>query len=299
MREAQASRIDSTRALASMSAHDIAAQFLRARRDNSGARLRHVADDRRPSPELWWLALARPAIATSTPRANTAPRRGRRSDPRPAACRAASIFLTTKVSHENLRPTISRARSSRALPRSSSTMSTFCWCTGPIRRSALRSTMPALGQGQAARSGTAHRRRQLQHRAARSGDRALSRAAGGVAGRVSSLSRSEQAAARRAPARAGVHRLLPARPRTAVQRSGAGARSRSARGRTLAQIALRWLCSRTSPPFRARQIRSASRTTSRCSISTLSGDEMARIAALKRPDGRIANPVGRVPGGWD
>jgi 2,5-diketo-D-gluconate reductase B len=31
---------------------------------------------------------------------------------------------------------------------------------------------------------------------------------------------------------------------------------------------------------------------------TLSADEMARIAALKRPDGRIANPVGRVPA-WD
>ena len=32
---------------------------------------------------------------------------------------------------------------------------------------------------------------------------------------------------------------------------------------------------------------------------TLSDDEMARIAALKRPNGRIANPVERVSGGWD
>ena len=31
----------------------------------------------------------------------------------------------------------------------------------------------------------------------------------------------------------------------------------------------------------------------------LSDDEMRRIAALKRADGRIANPAGRVPGGWD
>ena len=31
----------------------------------------------------------------------------------------------------------------------------------------------------------------------------------------------------------------------------------------------------------------------------LSDDEMARISALKRPDGRIANPVERVAGGWD
>jgi 2,5-diketo-D-gluconate reductase B len=30
----------------------------------------------------------------------------------------------------------------------------------------------------------------------------------------------------------------------------------------------------------------------------LSADEMARIAALKRPDGRIANPAGRAPA-WD
>jgi diketogulonate reductase-like aldo/keto reductase len=30
----------------------------------------------------------------------------------------------------------------------------------------------------------------------------------------------------------------------------------------------------------------------------LSEDEMQRIAALKRPDGRIANPSGRAPA-WD
>jgi len=31
----------------------------------------------------------------------------------------------------------------------------------------------------------------------------------------------------------------------------------------------------------------------------LSDAEMKRIDALKRPDGRIANPVERVSGGWD
>jgi diketogulonate reductase-like aldo/keto reductase len=31
----------------------------------------------------------------------------------------------------------------------------------------------------------------------------------------------------------------------------------------------------------------------------LSDDEMARISALKRANGRIANPSGRVSGGWD
>jgi len=30
----------------------------------------------------------------------------------------------------------------------------------------------------------------------------------------------------------------------------------------------------------------------------LTGEEMARIGALKRPDGRIANPKGRAPA-WD
>jgi 2,5-diketo-D-gluconate reductase B len=30
----------------------------------------------------------------------------------------------------------------------------------------------------------------------------------------------------------------------------------------------------------------------------LTDEEMARIAALKRPDGRIANPAGRAPA-WD
>jgi diketogulonate reductase-like aldo/keto reductase len=30
----------------------------------------------------------------------------------------------------------------------------------------------------------------------------------------------------------------------------------------------------------------------------LTGDEMSRISALKRPDGRIANPKGRAPA-WD
>ena len=53
------------------------------------------------------------------------------------------------------------------------------------------------GQGQAAGPGAAHRRRQLQHRAARPGDPALPRAAGGAAGRVSSLSRPDRSCSTR------------------------------------------------------------------------------------------------------
>ena len=72
-----------------------------------------------------------------------------------------------------------------------------------------------------------------------------------------------------------------------------------ARGRSLAQIALRWLIQqnvgaipRSSNPRRIAD-------NFNVFDFTLSDDEMARIAARKRPDGRIANPAGRVSGGWD
>jgi 2,5-diketo-D-gluconate reductase B len=71
------------------------------------------------------------------------------------------------------------------------------------------------------------------------------------------------------------------------------------RGRTVAQIALRWLIQqnvavipRSSNPQRIAE-------NAKMFDFELSADEMKRIAALKRPDGRIANPAGRVPGGWD
>jgi diketogulonate reductase-like aldo/keto reductase len=72
-----------------------------------------------------------------------------------------------------------------------------------------------------------------------------------------------------------------------------------ARGPTVAQIALRWLVQqnvavipRSSNPQRIAE-------NAKIFDFELSDDEMNRIAALKRPDGRIANPTGRVPGGWD
>lgn len=72
-----------------------------------------------------------------------------------------------------------------------------------------------------------------------------------------------------------------------------------ARGRTVAQVALRWLIQqnvavipRSSNPQRIVE-------NANVFDFELSDEEMARIASLKRPDGRIANPVGRVPGGWD
>jgi 2,5-diketo-D-gluconate reductase B len=71
------------------------------------------------------------------------------------------------------------------------------------------------------------------------------------------------------------------------------------KGRPLAQIALRWLIQqgnivaipRSSNPKRMAE-------NMKVFDFALSDDEMKRIAALKRPDGRIANPAGRVPA-WD
>jgi 2,5-diketo-D-gluconate reductase B len=71
------------------------------------------------------------------------------------------------------------------------------------------------------------------------------------------------------------------------------------KGKTPAQIALRWSIQhanvapipRSSNPQRIAQ-----------NIDvfdfTLSDDEMSRISALRRPDGRVANPAGRAPA-WD
>jgi 2,5-diketo-D-gluconate reductase B len=71
------------------------------------------------------------------------------------------------------------------------------------------------------------------------------------------------------------------------------------KGRPLAQIALRWLIQqgdvipipRSSNPKRMAE-------NLKVFDFTLSDEEMQRIAALKRPDGRIANPAGRAPA-WD
>jgi 2,5-diketo-D-gluconate reductase B len=71
------------------------------------------------------------------------------------------------------------------------------------------------------------------------------------------------------------------------------------KGRTLAQIALRWLIQQGNiiPIPRSSN---AKRMAENLDIFdfALSADEMARIAARKRPDGRIADPAGRAPA-WD
>ena len=71
------------------------------------------------------------------------------------------------------------------------------------------------------------------------------------------------------------------------------------RGRTIAQVALRWLIQQNvaAIPFSSKPQRIAENFN--VFDFTLTGDEMQRIAALKRADGRVADPAGRVPGGWD
>ena len=73
----------------------------------------------------------------------------------------------------------------------------------------------------------------------------------------------------------------------------------AARGRSIAQIALRWLMQQNVAAIPRSS--NAARIADNIKVFdfTLSEGEMARIAALKRPDGRIANPAGRVSGGWD
>ena len=71
------------------------------------------------------------------------------------------------------------------------------------------------------------------------------------------------------------------------------------RGRSVAQVALRWLLQQdvAAIPFSSKPQRIADNFN--VFDFTLDDNEMKRIAALKRPDGRVANPAGRVPGGWD
>jgi diketogulonate reductase-like aldo/keto reductase len=70
-------------------------------------------------------------------------------------------------------------------------------------------------------------------------------------------------------------------------------------GRSVAQIALRWLLQQNvaAIPFSSKPQRIADNFN--VFDFSLTDDEMKRIAALKRSDGRVANPVGRVTGGWD
>jgi 2,5-diketo-D-gluconate reductase B len=72
-----------------------------------------------------------------------------------------------------------------------------------------------------------------------------------------------------------------------------------AKGRTPAQIALRWLIQQDDVAAIPRSS-SAERVAENIDVFgfALDDDEMKRIAALKRPNGRVVNPAGRVSA-WD
>jgi diketogulonate reductase-like aldo/keto reductase len=72
-----------------------------------------------------------------------------------------------------------------------------------------------------------------------------------------------------------------------------------ARGKTLAQVALRWLVQQgnIAPIPRSSNPKHMAESLEVFDF-TLTDDEMKRIHALARPDGRIANPKGRAPK-WD
>ena len=71
------------------------------------------------------------------------------------------------------------------------------------------------------------------------------------------------------------------------------------RGKSLAQVALRWLIQQgnIAPIPRSANPQHMAESLDVFNF-TLTEDEMKRIFALKRPDGRIANPAGRAPK-WD
>ncbi|MGZ5125809.1 MAG: aldo/keto reductase, partial [Burkholderiales bacterium] len=71
------------------------------------------------------------------------------------------------------------------------------------------------------------------------------------------------------------------------------------KGKTIAQIALRWLVQQGNIAAIPRSANPRHMAESLAIFDfELTGDEMSRITALKRPDGRIANPKGRAPA-WD
>ncbi|MET0925493.1 MAG: aldo/keto reductase, partial [Xanthobacteraceae bacterium] len=71
------------------------------------------------------------------------------------------------------------------------------------------------------------------------------------------------------------------------------------KGRPLAQIALRWLVQQGNiiPIPRSSNPKRMAENLAVFDFA-LTDEEMKRISALKRPDGRIADPVGRAPA-WD
>jgi diketogulonate reductase-like aldo/keto reductase len=72
-----------------------------------------------------------------------------------------------------------------------------------------------------------------------------------------------------------------------------------ARGRSVAQVALRWSMQQGVIPIPRSSKPERIADNMRAVEFSLTDAEMARISALRCANGRIANPAGRVAGGWD
>jgi 2,5-diketo-D-gluconate reductase B len=208
------------------------------------------------------------------------------------------IFLTTKVSHENLRP----ADFARSVDESLAALKVdyvdLLLVHWPNREIAVREYMPALAkakvQGLARHIGVANFTTRLL-------DEAVALCPEPLAVLQAEyhpyLDQSKLLAAVRRHGLVFVAHCPVARGRLFDDPVLAGIAK--ARGRTIAQVALRWLLQQNvaAIPFSSKLHRIVENFN--VFDFALTGDEMESIAALKRSDGRVADPAGRVPGGWD
>ena len=208
------------------------------------------------------------------------------------------IFLTTKVSHENLRATDFARSVEESLAALKVDYVDLLMVHWPNPEVALRETMPALAkakrQGLAHHIGVANFNIALLDQAIKLCPEPL------VALQAEYHPYLDQSKLLDAVRRRGlVFIAYCPLGRGRLFSDPVLAEIGKARGKSIAQVALRWLMQqnvaaipRSSDPQRIAD-------NFKVFDFTLSDDEMQRIAALKRPNGRIANPAGRVSGGWD
>ncbi len=217
---------------------------------------------------------------------------------RASGLKRAEIFVTTKVSHENLRPAdFARSvdESLKALRLDYVDLMMVHW---PNPEIPLELAMPALAKtkrdGVARHIGVANFNTTLLDRAVQLCEEPLSVL---QAEYHPYLDQTKLLAAVRRHGLAFVAYCPLARGRM-FSDSVLGDIA-AAHGKGIAQVALRWLIQQNVVPIPFSS--KAERIADNFNVFdfTLSDDEMQRIAALKRPDGRIANPVERVSGGWD
>lgn len=210
----------------------------------------------------------------------------------------ADIFVTTKVSHENLRPAdFARSvdESLRALDVDYIDLLLVHW---PNPEIAVREYMPALAKakrdGLARHIGVANFTTRLLDEAVALCSEPL------VALQAEYHPYLDQSKLLTAVRRHGlVYIAYCPLARGKLLNDPVLAEIAKAHGRSVAQIALRWLAQQNvaAIPFSSNPQRVADNFN--VFDFVLTDDEMKRIAALARPNGRLANPVGRVPGGWD